>query len=269
MKPHQKAFLFLLILWVCDLLFRKGFIAFIVPVSLPQHLGSVVMYTIFAALALWLTSKFASSDKLSLSSLGVSFSKANTNDFLVGFGVGVILWAIVSVAQSLSAGFSWEWNEQVSISGLLFGLIFIFIADLGTELFTRAYPLVQLKNRYGYLLAIAIMVVFVGLKSYSFEASGELLTYIILIPALHTIFFSIIYFKTKRLGAALGIHTGANFVTISVFDLRPAQVGQLIPSGLLKPDTNIETLSLHALQLPWVGMAIAFSAVVYFWRKKA
>ena len=33
------------------------------------------------------------------------------------------------------------------------------------------------------------------------------------------------------MGAALGIHTGANFVTISIFDLRTEQVDQAIPSG--------------------------------------
>ena len=112
---------------------------------------------------------------------------------------------------------------------------------------------------------MAIMVFIVGLKSISFDLPGELLFYSILIPALHTVFFSIIYFKTKRLGGALGVHTGANLVTISIFDLRIEQPSQAIPSGIFQSDADLETLSLTALQLPYVLMAIAFSIAVYFW----
>ena len=109
------------------------------------------------------------------------------------------------------------------------------------------------------------MVLFVGMKSFSFDMEGELLFYAMMIPALHTIFFSIIYFKTKRLGASLGIHTGANFITISIFDLRIEQPGQAIPSGIFQPSVELETLSLTALQLPWVVMALFFSVAVYIW----
>ena len=116
--------------------------------------------------------------------------------------------------------------------------------------------------------AIVIMVFFVGCKSISFDQSGPLLFYAILIPVLHTVFFSIIYFKTKRLGAALGVHTGANFITISIFDLRIEQTGQAIPAGLFQSSTNLESLSIHALQLPYVVMAVAFSVAVYLWYKR-
>ena len=92
--------------------------------------------------------------------------------------------------------------------------------------------------------------------------------YAIVIPVLHVIFFSIIYFKTRRLGASLGIHTGANFITISIFDLRVEQTGQLIPAGVFQSDTSLENLSVHALQMPWVIMALMFSVIVYCWWKK-
>ncbi|NNF33121.1 MAG: hypothetical protein HKN68_03385, partial [Saprospiraceae bacterium] len=92
--------------------------------------------------------------------------------------------------------------------------------------------------------------------------------YVMMIPALHTLFFSIIYFKTKRLGAAVGIHTGANFVTISIFDLRTSQQGQAIPSGIFQSDMDLESLSLTAVQMPWILMALFFCVVVYFWSVK-
>ena len=182
--------------------------------------------------------------------------------------IGVGLWAIVSIVQTFTAGFSWIVRPDFNPLNILYGLIFIFIADLGTELFTRAYPLVRFKDSFGEISAILIMVLFVGLKSFSPGLSGELLFYTVLIPALHTVFFSIIYFKTRRLGGALGVHTGANLVTISIFDSRVEEQIQGIPAGLFQPDVDLQTLSLTAIQLPFVLMAIAFSIVVYIWWKK-
>ena len=57
-------------------------------------------------------------------------------------------------------------------------------------------------------------------------------------------FYSIIYFKTKRLGTAMEIHTGANFVTISIFDRRIEQPRQAISAGIFQPYVNLEALSL-------------------------
>ena len=119
------------------------------------------------------------------------------------------------------------------------GLYSFFIADLGTELYTRGYPLARFRDSFGANGAIAIMTLFVAVKSFSTSVDGELLLYTILIPALHTIFFSIIYFKTRRLGGAVGVHTGANFITISIFDLRTEQAGQTIPAGIFQPDVDL------------------------------
>ena len=183
-------------------------------------------------------------------------------------GIGIGLWGLVSIAQAYTAGFSWEVRPDFNVLNLLYGLVFIFVADLGTELYTRGYPLTRFKDSFGAMAAIAIMVLMVGLKSISFEMEGELLFYVILIPVVHTVFFSIIYFKTKRLGGALGVHTGANLVTNSIFDMRVTQPDQAIPSGIFQPNAELETLSLTAVQLPYVLMAILFSVVVYIWWRR-
>ena len=265
MKPFSKVILFLVILTILDFLLRKGLIAFFIPFNLPENYTILFLFTLFALSSWFITKWFCKTDKITLHDLGISFDSKNRFEFLYGFVIGFVFWAIVSMMQSYTAGFSWELRPDISLFKILYGFIFIFIADLGTELFTRGYPLKRLKDSFGANIAIVIMVFFVGLKSYSFEAEGELLFYILMIPALHTIFFSIIYFKTKRLGAALGIHTGANFVTISIFDLRLEQASQAIPSGIFQSNVDLETLSLSALQLPWVFMAIIFSVAAYFW----
>ena len=265
MKPFIKAILFLALLFVLDFLFRKGFIAFLLPFGLPGNLTALFLFTLFAISSWFITKWFCKTDKMSLSDLGISFDNKNRFEFLYGFLIGLGLWAIVSIVQSVVAGFSWVLRPDINLLNILYGLIFIFIADLGTELFTRGYPLTKFKESFGAISAMSIMVFFVGLKSISFDLPGELLFYSILIPVLHTVFFSIIYFKTKRLGGALGVHTGANLVTISIFDLRTEQPNQAIPAGLFQSDVELETLSMAALQLPYVLMAIAFSIVVYFW----
>lgn len=265
MKPFLKAILFVVILWIVDILLRKGLVANFIPFQLPHTITILFLFSLFAFISWLITKWFCEKDKMTLYDLGISLDRKNRFDFLYGFLIGIFLWAIVSMVQSYTAGFSWELRADISLFDILYGLIFIFVADLGTELFTRGYPLKKLEESVGANAAILVMVFFVGLKSYSFEAEGKLLLYSILIPALHTIFFSIIYFKTKRLGAALGIHTGANFVTLSVFDLRIEQPMQAIPSGIFQSNVELETLSLTALQLPWIFMAILLSVITYIW----
>lgn len=265
MKIFLKAIFFIIILTVLDFLLRKGLVAFFIPFQLPQQLSILFLFSLFTLLSWFITKWFCKKDKITLHDLGISLSVRNGQEFFVGFIIGVVLWAIVSISQAYLAGFSWELRSNVSLINIVYGLVFIFIADLGTELFTRGYPLKTFEKSGGSNAAIIIMVFFVGLKSYSSQVEGELLFYTILIPLLHTIFFSIIYLKTSRLGASLGIHTGANFITISIFDLRPEQENQAIPQGVFQSTVDVETLSLTALQLPWVIMALVFSVIVYIW----
>lgn len=268
MKPFVKAVFFLVIVTVFEFLFRKGFIGFVVPFNLPQHVTMFTLFTLFALAAILVTRWFCKRDKITPRDLGISLSGKNRLEFLWGFLIGVGLWALVSYLQAVCAGFSWEFRPNVSLFSVMYGLIFIFIADLGTELYTRGYPLTKFEDSFGSKVAIIIMVFFVSFKSFSFEVEGELLMYSILIPALHTIFFSIIYFKTRRLGAPLGLHVGANFITISIFDLRVEQASQAIPAGIFQPNIDLELDSIHAIQMPWVLTVVVFSVVVYFWWKK-
>ena len=268
MKPFLKATIFLIVLTVLEYLLRKGFIGYLIPLPLTRGISLPLFFTLFALAAWFITRWFCKKDNMGMRDLGISFDSRNRFDFFVGFLVGIAIWAVVSLTQALSAGFSWEFRPDISIYNMLYGALFIFIADLGTELYTRGYPLTRFRDSFGAFYAILIMTVFVGLKSFSFNVSGELLLYTILIPALHTIFFSIIYFKTKRLGAAVGLHTGANFITISIFDLRVEQANQAIPAGMFQPNVDLETLSLTSLQLPWVIAAVLFSIIVYFWWRR-
>lgn len=267
MKPLYKALLFLGILTILDLILRKGLLAFFIPVELPFNGIVLILYLVFAMVALWLSKRFGQSDQMSLESMGISMNTRNRLDFFYGLLVGIVLWGMVSVVQSYTADFSWELRPEVTIESVLYGFLFIFIADLGTELFTRGYPLKILETRFVPYAAIALMVFFVACKSISFEAEVSLLFYMILIPAIHTIFFSLIYLKTRRLGGAVGLHTGANFITISIFDLRDAEPMQVIPSGIFQAHFEVGEPSMHALQLPWVIMAILVSIVAFIWWK--
>ncbi len=268
MKPILKGLSFLLVLTLFDFLLRKGFLGHFVPFILPYNLNVLLLFTLFAGSAWLITKRFAKSDGMRLNDLGVSLSKKNRSEFLLGFLVGIFLWGLVSISQSLITGFSWELRPDFNPISLLYGLIFIFIADLGTELYMRAYPLRKIEASYGAKMAVAVLVIFEIIKSLAYSVGGDLFFYALLIPVLHIAFFSFIYFKTKRLGASLGIHTGANFITISIFDIRTAHPNQAIPSGLFQADRDLENFSIHALQMPWVIMAFLFCLVTYFWWTK-
>lgn len=269
MKSIVKPIVFLGLLTILDLILRKGFFPFFIPIPIPQNYIVLLFFILFAILSLFITKRFSEKAHINLKTLGISLDVKNRLEFYIGFVIGIGLWALVSMIQSYSADFSWVLRSDISLFNIIYGLVFIFIADLGTELFTRGYALSQFKNKLGEVNAIMIMVLFVGLKSFSFQVQGELLLYTILIPALHTVFFSLIYFKTKRIGASLGLHTGANFVTICIFDLREVQTGQAIPSGIFQSNVELGNLSLNALQWPWIIMAILLSLGIYFWRRKS
>ena len=268
MKAFVKAIAFLLLLTFLDFFLRQGLILQLFPLPLPKNPTIFLLYSLFAGAAWFYSRRFCKREGSEFKDLGIAFDASNRTDFYIGLLVGIVLWALVSIIQAFTAGFTWELRPEISLFNILYGLLFIFVADLGTELYTRGYPLTRCKDSFGATKAILIMTIFVGLKSYRPSLESELLVYSILIPALHTIFFSIIYFKTKRLGAGVGVHTGANFVTISIFDLRSEQAGQPIPSGIFQPNTELEALSINALQLPWVIVAGAFSIAVYFWWAK-
>lgn len=264
MKPYLNALAFLLLAWILEFLFRMGLLLHIFPLELSGEIGGFSMFACFTVLLLLLTHFMAKKDASSLSQLGINFKRRNRLDFLWGCIAGIVLWAVVSQVQAYSAGFTWEIRPSFQPVNLLLGFFFIFIADLGTELFYRGYPLTELDKSWGAPISIGVMVAFVGLKSFSPNLELDLQLYTMIIPALHTIFFSIIYLKTKRIGGALGLHTGANFVTISLFDLRHDNDAQFIPSGWLQPDTTLDDLSLNALQWPWIAMPILLSIFLLF-----
>ena len=268
MKPYIKALLFLGILSILEIFLKQGLIAFIVPLPLPPLYSALFLFTLFTGLAILVTQWASKKDNTTLADFGVSINSKNRMEFYVGLFVGLLLWGLISILQSKIAGFSWIFRPDKSLFNVLYGLIFIFIADLGTELFYRGYALTRLEDSFGSHIAIMIMALFVGIKSFSFIARGELLFFTMLIPLIHTIFFSIIYFKTRRFGAPLGIHTGANFITISIFDLRESNPNHTIPSGIFQPDVTIENLSMTSLQFPWVIITMLFSVTVYYWWKK-
>ena len=41
-----------------------------------------------------------------------------------------------------------------------------------------------------------------------------------------------------------------------------------IPSGIFQANKSLESLSMSALQLPWVIMALIFCIIVFFWWRK-
>ena len=129
-----------------DILLRQGYAAFLIPVKLPQQVFTFGCYALFALLALFITFLFSRMDKTSLPELGIVTDKKNRIDFFYGFLIGVFLWTLVSLFQSLWAGFDWQLVTEIDFTALLYILVFIFIADLGTELFTRGYPLAGLKT---------------------------------------------------------------------------------------------------------------------------
>ncbi|MCT4625086.1 MAG: hypothetical protein N4A46_15790 [Schleiferiaceae bacterium] len=267
MKPIVRALVFIILLTLLDFALRKGVLP--IPIPLPKNITFFILYTVFAVLSWFITKRFAKRDKLSMQDLGIDFKTANRLDFLKGFGVGVALWAIVAFAQAQLAGFSWILRPDVGIFNIAYGLLFIFIADLGTELHSRGYALTIFKNNFGVNMAILAMVFITSLRSFDPQLDGEFLLYAMIIPALHTIFFSFIYFKTKRLGASLGLHAGANFITISIFDLRESALDQPIPSGLFQASESLENLSLTSLQIPWVIMPLLLSIATYVWFRKS
>ena len=125
-KPFIRAALFLLILTILDFLFRKGLIAFIIPVALPPNWAGLALFTLFALAGWQVTRWFCKTEQTGMRDLGISFNSRNRLDFYIGFLVGVGIWAAVSLIQGITAGFSWELRTEISLYNILYGLVFIF-----------------------------------------------------------------------------------------------------------------------------------------------
>ena len=160
MKSYLKASFFLVIVYILDLILRKGMIP--IPLPFPSHLSYLILYALFAILVWFITKRFARSDGQSLSDLGVDFRWKNRRDFLWGLAIGIIFWGAISLIQAWIADTKWIVRPGVSLFSVIYGFVFIFLADLGTELYFRAYPLTKFKENYGSGLAILIMTIFVG-----------------------------------------------------------------------------------------------------------
>lgn len=137
MKPFLKAFFFLLVVWIFDLLLRMGLILHFIPFQLPSNFTLLVLFLLFVLVSYFITRWFCKKDHIKTKDLGTNYDLKNRLDFLYGFIIGFVLWAVVSLLQLWMAGFSWELRTNISFYHIIYGLIFIFIADLGTELFTR------------------------------------------------------------------------------------------------------------------------------------
>ncbi len=262
------AIVFLLLMAGLSWLMRTGGVLMFLP-ALPQPYTLYALYGLFAVAALLITAWFCKRDGLSLRQLGIGVDRNNRRDFVWGLLIAIALWGAMALVMTVTAGIRWQWHPEFLFPNLIIGLVFIFVADLGTEVAYRGYGLTRLSQGIGPWPAILCIAVFVGLQAYSPGRQESMQVYAMLIPALHAVFFALLYLYTGRLGASVGLHTGGNLASISLFDFDGNVPGQLIPAGVFQPGETVMTNSAHAIQLPFVITALLIIlALVLLWRRR-
>lgn len=142
------------------LLIGSGMLSGMLPETAHQFVRSsqVGVFGVVTSLgAFALTILLARREKISLDELGVALRRGSPLRFIIGFLIGLALFAINVAILSVTTGVRWQWAPEASSTLVLGALIGSFLGSAGEELGFRGYPLRKLDQIFGLWVAQAIV----------------------------------------------------------------------------------------------------------------
>ena len=165
-------------------------------------------------------------ERRSWASVGLGITEHSRRNYLLGFGLGLVMAASVVYVVRLLGGYAIEAEVNLQFSDVLpiVVLMFAFILQSGTEeLIFRGWMLARIAARYGLWAGVIGNSVLFTLMHIDTEALAALgLTGIILFTAatlLFSIFLSLLVIKEKSIWGAAAWHASWNWMFITWFGL--------------------------------------------------
>ncbi len=189
----------------------------------PWAYGAAVLALLLAVtwIALW-------SEGQPMAALGLAFDSRRVREFACGFAITSVLFAAAALGRAAWIGAAWQFDGRASIVGALGGLPAAFLLMAGEEFVFRGYGFRQLIAAVGTRTALFISAVAFGvyhLAQTGFGMWGIGAFWVVALPALGGLVFSLAFIRTGGMAMPLGLHLGGNWIQASVLRLGEAPHG--------------------------------------------
>jgi membrane protease YdiL (CAAX protease family) len=180
---------------------------------------------VFAMVALIFGAWLRFFERRSLASVGLGLGDDTRRNYLLGFGLGLLMAASVVYAVRLLGGYVIEAEVGLQLRDLapILILMFAFMLQSGVEeLIFRGWMLGRIAARYGLWVGVIANSVLFTLMHFDKDASALGLSGILLFAAmtmLFSVFLSLLVIKQKSIWGAAAWHAAWNWMFITWFGL--------------------------------------------------
>ena len=220
----------------------------------PGPLTSLALLLAFTRIALWF-------DGASMGALGLALDSRRLREFACGVAITAILFTAAALARAAWIGAPWQFQGRAGILGALAGLPVAFLLMAGEELVFRGYGFRQLIAATGARMAVVMSAVAFGvyhLAQTGFGMWGIGAFWVVALPALGGLVFSLAFIRTGGMAMPLGLHLGGNWIQASVLRLGEAPHGA--PAALFT--APLTTAQAHELWSPDLLPQVPYLCVV-------
>jgi membrane protease YdiL (CAAX protease family) len=213
----------------------------------------------FSVLLLAATALALVLDRTGFASLGLVPTRGRVREFVLGFAVGGLLFAMLAVARGARVEAVWTFAGWNGVATACVGLITAFLLLLPEELVFRGYAFQRLVSAVGAWPGIVISAVLFGV--YHVVGSGMWAVgafFQLAMPAVGGVVFGWTAVRTKGLALPIGLHLGGNWVQASVLSFQPQS--DTLPAALWT--ARVTDIQLRSLYAPDLGTHVPFIATM-------
>lgn len=156
------------------------------------------------------TAIFLKIDRKRFKDIGLTFERETLVRFVIGILIGIILMGLLACSVIYFTGVSVSANPQINWMHFIMMAIPLIPLAFMEELGFRAYPLENIKTKYGVRVALLITSVLFALYH---VANGWTITSSFMGPAIWGLVFGLAAIYSKGIAMPTGIHFAANLTT--------------------------------------------------------
>ena len=163
--------------------------------------------SIATLLSLGLVCVFKAWDKIRFSQIGLGFNRKSMLNFGSGFCLGICMVGLMAIILTNFAAVSFIKSISFDAKILSLTIPLYFFVACREELVFRTYFLWRLKDRFGTIASLSVMVLFFILEHLF---TGSTLKTAVLGSGLGAILFGFATLRTRNIALSIGLHFGWN-----------------------------------------------------------
>jgi membrane protease YdiL (CAAX protease family) len=163
-------------------------------------LSSVLTFTLVVLFTRW--------EKLTLSEIGISFQRLGILEFVIGFGIGIVMVAIQAIVTTSFAEVTFVLSPDIPLIRIASSFVLYMLVAVREELVFRSYSMRSLANSIDPIFAIIVITIIFILEHVIAGVSWKMS---VIGSGFGGILFGLAALKTKGISLPLGIHASWNF----------------------------------------------------------